>query len=80
MKDEKQNLSNEAAESVAGGFRWPWQPKWSEKQQKVIRDNFNVAAPDIIKKYSPKSFLKSMEKDGTYSQQEISSMRSALGV
>ncbi len=80
MKDNNENLSNEAAESVAGGFRWPWQPKWSEKQEKVIRDNFNVAAPGIIKKYDPKSFLKAMEKDGTYSQQEINSLKNALGV
>ena len=38
MKDNEKNLSNEAAESVAGGFRWPWQPKkWSKEQAHFLR-------------------------------------------
>jgi hypothetical protein len=44
MKDNEKNLNNNGLnnnglndnemEAVAGGFRWPWQPKWTEKQKK----------------------------------------------
>jgi hypothetical protein len=48
--------------------------------KKVIEADFSTAAPEIMKKYNPKSFLKAMEKDGTYSQQEIDHMKNALGL
>jgi len=71
MKDNNENLSNEAAESVSGGIKWPWSSDKDEekipKPPKYIkdiqgrryrtRDEWSALYNRVESEYGDKAFL-----------------------
>ena len=79
MKGNKQNLSNEAAKSVAGGGN---QKYWDRKQKECVRSLFDQDNPGladrIFEKYTPKTWMSTLRRSKGLSYEKLSELAEKL--
>ena len=87
MKDNEKNLSNEAAETVAGGWDWFWKRKkpkdstWSESQKDYVRNNFGRMpgdVEDIFSRVNPTGFVELADSTGLFTQDKLNELKKGL--